>query len=89
MKKQTEYKKIALAVIVIFAVVYIATGRILSAVGVLIDTAVDEAFVYAILGAYVAYCTASASDKHNISKYGEMRKKSKLGEDYEKGDGTS
>lgn len=87
--KNIEYKKIALAVIVVFAVLYIATGRILSAFGVFTDPAVDEAFVYAILGAYVAYCTASASDKHNISKYGEIGKKSKLGEDYERGDGTS
>lgn len=87
--KKVEYKKIALAVIVVFAVAFIATGRILSAVGVVVDSTVDEAFVYAILGAYVAYCTASATDKHNISKYGKIVKKSKLGEDYEEGDGTS
>ena len=83
--KKREYKKTALAFIVMFAVIYISVGRTLELFGVMIDTSVDTALVYTVLGAFASYCIASATDKYGMNKYGHG---SKIGRDYEKGDGT-
>ncbi len=83
--KKREYKKTALAFIVIFAVIYISVGRTLELFGVMIDTSVDTALVYTVLGAFASYCIASAADKYGMNKYGHG---AKIGRDYEKGDGT-
>ena len=69
-RKHIEYKKIALAFIVLFSVLFISTGRIAELAGFDIDSSVDTALVYVILGAYAAYCTASATDKYGMNKYG-------------------
>lgn len=85
MKRHIEYKKIALAFIVLFSVLYISVGRTAELLGVIIDSSVDTALVYVIFGAYAAYCTASATDKYGMNKFGQG---AKIGEDYEQGDGT-
>lgn len=84
-KKKIEYKKIALAFIVLFSVSFITVGRIAELFGTIIDSSVDTALVYAILGSFASYCLASASDKYGMNRYGLG---AKLGEDYEEGDGT-
>lgn len=81
-KKKIEYKKIAFAAISIFSLVYISVGRALGAVGIEVDPSTDTALIYVVLTGYIAYCTASASDKHNRSKYGELPL------DKKEGDGT-
>lgn len=85
MKKHIEFKKIALSGIVIFAIAYISIGRIAELCGAIIDTAVDVAFVYAVIGAFASYCIASATDKYGMNKYGQG---AKIGIDYEEGDGS-
>ena len=68
-----------------FAVFFIAIGRIAELFGMIIDSSVDTALVYAILGAFASYCIASATDKYGMNKYGNG---AKIGEDYEEGDGS-
>ncbi len=84
-KRKIEYKKIALAFIVLFSVLFISIGRIAELFGLLIDSSVDTALVYTILGSFASYCIASASDKYAMNKFGNA---AILGQDYEKGDGT-
>jgi len=84
-KRHIEYKKIALAFIVLFSVFFIAIGRIAELFGIIIDSSVDTALVYAIIGSFASYCIASASDKYGMNKYGQG---AKIGEEYETGDGT-
>ncbi len=84
-KRHIEYKKIALAFIVLFSVLFIAIGRIAELFGIIIDSSVDTALVYAIIGSFASYCIASASDKYGMNKYGQG---AKIGEEYETGDGT-
>ena len=86
--KKIEYKKIALAVIVIFSLLYVAVGRLLAVADIIVDSASDVALINAILGSYVAYCIASATDKRHIAKYGDFTKKDMpvKGEDYSEGD---
>lgn len=88
MKRKIEYKKIALAVIVLFAIFYIVAGRVLAVFDIVVDSASDVALIYTILGSYVAYCTASATDKRHIAKYGDFTKKDMpvKGEEYSEGD---
>ncbi len=86
-KRHIEYKKIALAFIVLFSVLYISVGRTAELLGVMIDSSVDTALVYVIFGAYAAYCTASATDKYGMNKYGATDIP-QLGSDYEKEDGS-
>lgn len=86
-KKKIEYKKIALAFIVLFSVLFISLGRIAELLGIYIDSSVDQALVYAILGSYVSYCLASASDKFGMNKYGKTELP-QLGIDYETDDGS-
>lgn len=86
-KRHIEYKKIALAFIVLFSVLYISVGRTAELLGVMIDSSVDTALVYVIFGAYAAYCTASATDKYGMNKYGAADIP-QLGSDYEKEDGS-
>ena len=91
--RHIEYKKIALAFIVLFSVLFIIAGRIAELFGVIIDSSVDTALVYVILGAYAAYCTASATDKYGMNKYGAFVPDGtanipQLGIDYEKEDGS-
>ncbi len=86
-RRHIEYKKIALAFIVLFSVLFIIAGRIAELFGVIIDSSVDTALVYVILGAYAAYCTASATDKYGMNKYGAANIP-QLGIDYEKEDGS-
>lgn len=85
MKNKIEFKKIALSGIVIFAIAYISIGRIAELCGAIIDTAVDVALVYAVIGAFASYCIASATDKYGMNKYGQG---AKIGIDYEEGDGS-
>lgn len=85
MKRHVEFKKIALSGIVIFAIAYISIGRIAELGGAIIDTAVDVALVYAVIGAFASYCIASATDKYGMNKYGQG---AKIGIDYEEGDGS-
>lgn len=85
--KKIEYKKIALAIIVLFAILYIIAGRVLALFDIVVDSATDVALIYTILGSYIAYCTASATDKRHIAKYGDFTQKTPVkGEDYSKGD---
>jgi hypothetical protein len=84
-KKHIEYKKIALAFIVIFSVLFISIGRIAEMLGVMIDSSVDTALVYAILGAFASYCVASATDKYGMNKFGHSNM---IGIEYEEGDGS-
>ena len=83
MKRKTEYKKLALALIVIFSVLFISAGRMAAFAGLDIDSSVDTALVYVIFGAYAAYCTASATDKYGMNKYGVN-----YDNENSKGDGT-
>jgi hypothetical protein len=84
-KRHIEYKKIALTFIVLFSVLFIAIGRIAELFGIIIDSSVDTALVYTILGSFASYCVASASDKYGMNKYGHG---ARIGKEYEKGDGT-
>jgi hypothetical protein len=84
-RKKIEYKKIALAFIVFFSVLFISIGRIAELFGLIIDSSVDTALVYTILGSFASYCLASATDKYGMNKFGHA---SVLGQDYEKDDGT-
>lgn len=87
--KKIEYKKIALAIIVLFAILYIIAGRVLALFDIVVDSATDVALIYTILGSYIAYCTASATDKRHIAKYGDFTQKTPVnGEDYSEGDGN-
>ena len=83
--KHIEFKKIALALIVVFALTYITIGRCAELFGLMVDTAVDTALVYCVIGAFASYCIASATDKYGMNKYGQG---AKIGIDYEEGDGT-
>ncbi|MBQ6127082.1 hypothetical protein IJI69_00330 [Candidatus Saccharibacteria bacterium] len=85
MKNRTEFKKIALAFIVVFALAYITIGRCAELFGLIVDTSVDVALVYCVIGAFASYCVASATDKYGMNKYGQG---AKIGVDYEEGDGT-
>lgn len=85
MKRHIEFKKIALSGIVIFAIAYISIGRVAELCGAIIDTGVDVALVYCVIGAFASYCIASATDKYGMNKYGQG---AKIGIDYEEGDGT-
>lgn len=84
-RKKIEYKKIALAFIVLFSVFFISIGRVAELFGLIIDSSVDTALVYTILGAFASYCLASATDKYGMNKFGHT---ATLGQDYEQGDGT-
>ncbi|MBO5036554.1 MAG: hypothetical protein J6B51_05825 [Clostridia bacterium] len=86
MKRKIEYKKVAFALVCIFALAYISVGRIFSICGISVDPSTDTALIYVVLGAYAAYCTASAVDKHNISKYGYLHNNHE--NNIEEGDGT-
>ena len=84
-KRHVEYKKIALAFIVVFALTYITIGRCAELFGLIVDTSVDVALVYCVIGAFASYCIASAADKYGMNKFGQG---AKIGEEYEQGDGT-
>lgn len=80
MRKKIEFKKIAFAGVTVYALIYITTGRIAELCNLTINTSVDTALVYVVLGAFIAYCGASTADHINIAKNGY---KKELG-----GDGT-
>ena len=84
-KKHIEFKKIALGFIVAFSLLFISIGRIAELFGLFVDSAVDTALVYAVIGAFASYCLASASDKYGMNKFGNG---DKIGVEYEKGDGS-
>lgn len=85
MKKHIEFKKIALGLIVVFALAFISIGRIAELFGAVVDSSVDTALVYAVIGAFASYCIASATDKYGMNKFGLGER---VGTEYEKGDGS-
>ena len=70
MKRKVEFKKIAFAAVTLYALLYIAAGRIAELCGAIISTDVDTALIYVVLGAFIAYCGASTADHINIAKNG-------------------
>lgn len=81
--KEIEFKKIGFLLLLIFTVLFVSVGRLTAVFGACIDTSTDVALVYTVLGSFMSYCAASASDKINIAKNGFV---SQLGKNYEKGD---
>ena len=55
MKRKIEYKKVAFALVCIFALAYISVGRIFSICGISVAPSTDTALIYVVLGAYAAY----------------------------------
>ena len=88
MKNKIEFKKIALAVILILSFVFITWSFILAQCGIYqTNSGISETLVNTVLGSYVAYVIASFSEKNSRNKYGiDERGKSLKDSEGEKGD---
>jgi len=64
-RRRPEYKKIVLALILIWSAVYISLSGIFG-----VNEGVSQAMIYAVVGSYLGYCLASASDKRSANRYG-------------------
>ncbi len=64
-KKKPEYKKIVLALILLWSGVYISLSGWWG-----VNEGVSQAMIYAVVGSYLGYCFASASDKRSANRYG-------------------
>lgn len=69
-KQKYEFKKTAFLAVVIACMGFLTWSYILATIGAYqVNESLSEALVHTVLGSYVAYVTASFSEKNSRNKY--------------------